>query len=486
MHSVILESLTSKSDLKAIVGAISNILNVDKRGAIEHAKNLPLTLAKSLPENEAKLMADMLGNMGAGVRVEPPLGKTTSEAQGEAPPEREVRELVTELPRRGINIGCLIFIMLCLAGFATFASMNYEWILDQFKPSPEKAERALQKGNVMEARRSIQKQLRENPGDANLLVLQGKSYIGSARKRMNSEKWKSFGEAGAMPEIDTAVAIFRKAEAGDPKNSSIPRWISIAEQMRKYIPQAETAARRAVAVDPQDVDNWNQLGSVLIDMEQITQAEQAFNTALRIDGNNAAALKNMAILNLYYTKDAGRASKYLLNYFNQKNADVDMDSWQLRTDLTTAMIGDFNQPWDRLSPPQLPFEEYERRRAKIAENPGLNNDPLMQEQLGLLYMSKGEKQAAEDCFIRAIQLNKSVEPARKMLAIMYMKEFSYEKALKTMQAAVENGARDPFFWKNIGVLQKYYKMNPAEATKAFNRYFATGGDFFEARIKKEM
>jgi Flp pilus assembly protein TadD len=484
MHSVILESLTSKSDLKAIVGAISNILKVDTKGAVERAKNLPFTLAENLPEKEAKLMIDMFGNMGAGVRVEPPFAAEVVEV--EEVPERQIRELRTELPRKGINIGCLIFILLCLAGFATFASMNYEWIMKQFKPSPAKAEKSLQKGNVMEARRSIQKQLREKPGDVNLLVLQGKSYIGSARKRMNAEKWKSFGEAGAMPEIDTAVAIFRKAEAGDPKDSSIPRWISIAEQMRKYMPQAETAARRAVAIDPQEVDNWNQLGSVLIDMEQVSQAEQAFNTALKIDANNAAALKNLTILNLYYTQDAGRASKYLFNYFKQKNADIDMDSWQLRTDLTKAMIGDFNPPWDRLIPPQLPFEEYERRRSQIAENPGLNNDPLLQEQLGLLYMSKGERQVAEDCFIRAIQLNKNVESSRKMLAIMYMKEFSYEKALKTMQAAVENGARDPFFWKNIGVLQKYYKINPAEAAKAFNRYFAVGGDFFEARIKKEM
>jgi len=479
MHSVILETLTSKSDLKAIVGAISNILNIDTRGAIERAKNLPITLAENLPEKEAKLMADMLGSMGAGIKVHPPL------SEAPAKPVRELRELKTELPKKGIHIGCLILLIFCLIGFAFFASMKYEWIIEQFKPNLAKAEKSLQKGDMKKARRSIQTQLKEKPNDIDLWILQGKFYIGAARKRMNAEKWKTYGEAGALPELDTAVAVFRKAESINPKDGSIPRWISIAEQMRRYMPEAETAARRAVAIDPQDADNWNQLGSVLIEQEQTSQAEQAFYRALKIDQNNAAALKNMAILNLYYAKDAERAAKFLFSYFNQNDTD-DMDSWQLRTDLTTAMIGDFNPTWDRLSPPELPFEEYEKRRSKIAADPRLNNDPLLQEQLGLLYMSRGERQAAESCFIKAIQLNKGVEPARKMLAVMYMSQESYDKALKVMQAAVDNGAKDPFFWKNIGVLQKYFYLNTNEAAKAFNRYFYIGGDAFGKRIKKEM
>ncbi|MDR2732166.1 MAG: hypothetical protein LBB36_03000, partial [Fibromonadaceae bacterium] len=136
-------------------------------------------------------------------------------------------------------------------------------------------------------------------------------------------------------------------------------------------------------------------------------------------------------------------------------------------------------------PPPLPFSEYEKRRSQLAANPQLKKDYLLQEQLGLLYISKGEIRAAEDCFIKAIHLNSRVESSRKMLAVMYMNQAAYEKALKIMQAAADNGARDPFFWKNIGVLQKYYKLNPAEANRAFNRYFALGGDNFGNRIKKE-
>ncbi len=477
MYTIILTDLNTKSDLRAIVGAISNVLNIDKKEAVAKAKNLPFALAENLPEKEAKLMADMFSGMGAGIKVTPPL---------EEVPARQLRELKTELPKKGIHLGCLAFIMLCLIAFAVFASLKYEWIMEQFKPNPAKAEKLLRKGDMKEANKNIRKLLKEKPYDTDLLTLQGKYYIGAARKRMDKEKWKSYGEAGALPELDSAVAFFREAERLNPKDGSILRWISVAEQMRRTLPEAETAARRAVSIDPQDTDNWNQLGSVLVDMEQISQAEQAFYNALKINPNDAATLKNMAVLNLYYTKDAERAANYLFSFFNQKEAAEDMDSYLLRTDLTTAMIGDFNPPFEKLSPPPLPFDEYERRRSQIAANPELKNDPLLQEQLGLLYMSRNEMKAAENSFIKAIHMNANMESSRKMLAVIYMKESSYEKALKIMETATEKGSRDTFFWKNMGVLQKYYKINPAEASKAFNRYSTLGGDSYSNRIKREM
>jgi len=477
MHTITLTELSTKSDLRAVVGAISNVLNIDKKGAVEKAKNLPLILAENLPEKEAKLMADMFGSMGAGIKVSPPLNEA---------PARQLRELRTELPKKGIHFGCLIFIMSILVAFAVFASLEYEWIIEQFKPNPAKAEKLLQKGKMSHAKQSIKKQLRAKPNDTELLILQGKFYIGTARKRMNAEKWKSYGEENALPELDSALIFFRKAESLDPKDSSIPRLISITEQMKRAFPEAETAARRAVSIAPQETDNWNQLGTVLVDEGQIGQAEQAFYNALKINSNDAAALKNLVVLNLYYTKDAERAANFLFAFLKQKEAATDMDSYQLRTDLTTAMLGDFNPPLERLGPPTLPFEEYEKRRSEIAANPKLKNDPLLQEQLGLLYMSKGEMSVAENCFIKAIHINARVETSRKMLAVMYMKEPNYEKALRVMLAAVENGAKDPFFWKNIGVLQKYFKGNFAETNKAFNRYLARGGDSFEDRIRSEI
>ena len=53
MYTIILTELSTKSDLRAIVGAISNVLNIDKRGAVEKAKSLPFALAENLPEKEA-------------------------------------------------------------------------------------------------------------------------------------------------------------------------------------------------------------------------------------------------------------------------------------------------------------------------------------------------------------------------------------------------------------------------------------------------
>jgi len=484
MHSVILTEINlkcTKQELKAILGAVCSVLSTDTRGAVERLKNLPLTLAENLPHKEAKLMADMFSGMGAGVKVVPPLDEA---------PIRPQREIKTKSSKSGIPLGCLAVIMLAMVGFAVFASLKYEWIIEQaetyIKPSPAKTEKLLQKGKMSEAKQSIQKQLREKPNDAELLILQGKYYVGVARARMDEQHWKTYGKANALLELDTAIAFFRKAESLSPNDGSILRWISIATQIKMALPEAEIAARRAVSIEPGDVDNWNQLGSVFIDEEQIGQAEQAFYNALKIDPNNAAALRNLAILNLYYRQDAEKAANFLFNYLDKKEASADMDSYKLRIDLATAMFGDFNPPLEKLSPQELPFNEYEKRRSQIAGNPQLKNDPLLQEQLGLLYMSKGEKVAAEDCFVKAIQLNANMESSRKMLSIMYLKEPNYERALKVMQAAVENGAKDPFFWKNIGFLQKYYKANLEEANKAFKRYLAIGGDSYESRVRKEV
>jgi len=489
MYTITLTELTIRSDLRAIIGAISNVLNIDKRSAIEKAKNLPFVLAENLPRNEAELMVNMFEGMGAGIKVEPEFSANipaSAAPAAAAVPEREPREIRTELPKKGIHWGCLIVIMLCLVGFATYASLNYEWIMKQFKPSPAKAEKLLRKGDLSKARQSIHRQLSAKPNDTELLVLQGKYFMGAARKKMNAQHWKSYGEPGAMPEVDSAVAFFRRAESLNPNDGSIPRWISMAELMRGSLDEAETAARRAVSIDAQDADNWNQLGSVFVAMDQISQAEQMFSNAFKIDPNSAAALKNLGILNLYYTKDAPRAANFLFGFYKKEESIGDLDSYQLRTDLATSMLGDFNPPLDRLWPQPLPFDEYESKRSQLAANPRLKSDYMLQEDLGLLYMSRGEMLAAEDCFIKAIQINSRAESSRKMLAIMYMKEENYDKALKIMQAAADNRTRDIFFWKNIGFLQKYYKINHLEANKAWNRYFALGGDSYDARIRKEM
>jgi Flp pilus assembly protein TadD len=476
VHSIILTELNAESDLRAVVGAIANVLNIDMRSAVECAKNLPLTLAENLNEKEALLMANMFGSMGAGIKISPPLDEDIA---------TPLRELKTELPKKDMSLGCLIFIALTLAACIYIVGQKREWLEEQIKPSPVKAEKLLQKGKTTEAGRSIRKQLRKKPDDTELLVLQGRFYIAVAHEKMDKEQWKNYGKAGTSPELDSSVAFFRKAESINPKDGSIPRWISIAEQLRGSFSEAETAARRAISIDAQDVDNWNQLGSVLIDKGNNGLAEQAFYNALKIDTNDAATLKNLAILNLYYQQDADRAAKFLFAFLEQNTAETDSDSFKLRTDLATAMLGDFNPPLDKLSPPKLPFDEYEKRRAEIAANPQLKTDPLLQEQLGLLYMSKGEMESAEDCFIKAIHLSSNIESSRKMLAIMYMKEPNYEKSLKIMHTAADNGSRDPFFWKNIGVLEKYYKANHAGAHKAFGRYFALGGDSYQNKVKKE-
>ncbi len=46
MYFITLTELNTKSDLKAVVGAISNVLHVDKKTAVEYAKNFIIKIKR--------------------------------------------------------------------------------------------------------------------------------------------------------------------------------------------------------------------------------------------------------------------------------------------------------------------------------------------------------------------------------------------------------------------------------------------------------
>jgi Flp pilus assembly protein TadD len=362
-----------------------------------------------------------------------------------------------------------------------------EWVWASVNPTPETSMKQLKKGDMKAARKSLGKQERQNPNDVEVLTALGMYYIGAARTQMGKERWEAYqNQNKRVPEVDSALAVLKRAESLDPKNGQIMRWQSAAYQVRGDLQQAEIAARRGVELAPSEADAWNQLGSVLTEEQKYTDAERAFYTSLKLD-NNAAALKNLAIISLYYRKDATRAAQYIFTYFARPESEKDLDAYKLRLDLASALVLDFNPPWASSFPPALPFADYEKRRQELADQKNAKKDAFAQEALGMLYLSRpGMVEAAEAAFTQAVQINPKLQSSWKMLALIQLRSERYENAYISLQTAIDAGADSPFFYRNLGFLEMYYKINKEAARKAWSKYLGLGGDQFSGAVRKAM
>jgi len=55
-----------------------------------------------------------------------------------------------------------------------------------------------------------------------------------------------------------------------------------------------------------------------------------------------------------------------------------------------------------------------------------------------------------------------------------------------LQRALESGVHDPFFTKNLGVMQKYYLLDREATREAWMRYLDQDGDLQKAKIMAEL
>jgi len=85
----------------------------------------------------------------------------------------------------------------------------------------------------------------------------------------------------ASGNLDGAAAAFEKSLALAP---TAPAEIGLATVARKLgdAPRAIEALRRAVALDPEDADSWNELGALLLQSDEVDPAIEAFERAVTL------------------------------------------------------------------------------------------------------------------------------------------------------------------------------------------------------------
>jgi hypothetical protein len=70
--------------------------------------------------------------------------------------------------------------------------------------------------------------------------------------------------------------------------------------------------------------------------------------------------------------------------------------------------------------------------------------------------------------------------------VLQLSSGRYDNAYLTLKNAIDHGANAPFFYRNLGFLEMFYKIDRPAALKAWNKYLALGGDSFSLVVRKAM
>lgn len=82
------------------------------------------------------------------------------------------------------------------------------------------------------------------------------------------------------------------------------------QRARPVIPEAESAARRALRLSPSDAQAWSRLGAILCRQDALAEAARCFETAIRLDAALFDALNNLAVTLQRLGDHAGAEARY--------------------------------------------------------------------------------------------------------------------------------------------------------------------------------
>ena len=127
-------------------------------------------------------------------------------------------------------------------------------------------------------------------------------------------------------------------------------WSSMARvalRMGKHVPSVMYATQ-ALSLEPQNPNAYNNLGSTLLALERLDDAEQAFQTTIALEPDNSTALSNLALLSFLRGnhKEAVRAYESLLPKLNLE-PDA-LAEFMYRSGFAYLGAGHLKEGWRRL------------------------------------------------------------------------------------------------------------------------------------------
>lgn len=467
-HKVTMKNLRPNANRAGVIQAMASILGIPNGDAMDMVDNLPVVLVARTTLSHALTMKDILSELGAEVDVDPP-GAVYTDAEIIKPSSISVK-LQKRWGAFGIILGIISLTVLVL-----FAGRS--WIMDTVHPD-----------NSLEAQRKRQvgDSLKLDPRNAKLLVRKAAIWIGLARQKMNAEQWKTFAQPGSVPyegkdlmpsaEADTALQALQLAQSIAPENPEVYFWLGELYMQKGLAPEALEYAQKAVALQDTNPVYHNLLGTVYLEMENLGKAEIAFRKAYAAEPNYFPTYRNLGNLLLYHQRDTLQGLEWLYQYLARESGD-DKERFLLRKEMLSAAWAIYNPTWQELFPPKMDFDSYERERILLTK---LKD----RERLSRLYLSKELIDAALPLLLE-LQREGSPNPeVRKMVICAYARLGLWDAVEAQLRQTESLDIRDPFFAKNLGVVYKYYRLNPLKSADFWDRFEGLGGDSFLPLTKR--
>ena len=230
----------------------------------------------------------------------------------------------------GITAAFFIFI-----AFFIIRAINMRW-----SPTAKNAQELINKRKYAEALAVIEKAEGGREENALLLVEKGKVWFSLALEREKRTRWKNYGNDKKdwlnSSEAVKAEVYLRKAIDIDPENIDAHYLLGLLYMEKGWFSVAETEFLSVLRIDRKHVNTLINLGALYTEMKRFDLAEQELRNALNLEPDNPSIAKNFAYLYRFYVKKPDSAIVWANRYLNMEPQN-DMDVNYVRNELVEML-----------------------------------------------------------------------------------------------------------------------------------------------------
>jgi len=242
---------------------------------------------------------------------------------------------------------------------------------------------------------------------------------------------------GTSPDnITRATHFAQKAITAEPEASD--GWISeaIVLDWGKQPKAALGYALRAKDLDSNDAMVLTVLGEIYHDLEKDDQATKLIDSGIAA-AKAANPVDNAALAHAYYVK----ALLYDAANDNKSAVAAMLEAWKFaQSDITVP--SSYITQW--LGAYYLSQQQADKAVQMLSDGIKRDqDDPLLQWQLGMVYINTGDPNKARTYFETCRNLDPQEVKCLKRLAQLYYVEQNYQQVVETIQTAIEQNLHDP-------------------------------------------
>jgi len=492
---MILQKVSRHTDLRNTVITVQRICNLSREDAIEKVKNCPQVLLSNVSDARARKLDALFQDMQAVVLWEPDLPPPPQENPTEPMPSEDKQK--DSQGAQKVHRYSLLIIALLVSLMGLTLTAGALWILRNGKDHKLPSLSANKKGTQIPERfRTGDTKI---PDELSRRIGRVIQLTASVRSDQAQKNWKDYGSGNTEipdededklpdPRLTQALQILRESDSLFPGHPEISRWKGYIYQQKGMYARAEQYYRKAVSITPGNPIYLNLLGNVKVERGQYSQADYIFRQSFKADSTQAATLKNLAVVNLFYLQDSNAAMVYLQKYIAQEPQN-DFDYLALRGEAAAIIWNRYNgRATFALLADTLPFTEYELKRRSLQGRLQNKATADLHLQLARLYIARRMLAAAETELEKAWKSDEGLVEVYRLLALLQGHLGKFEPLMGSLRRGVRHAPKTPWFQRNLALLYKYYEGSCEKAWPHFVKYlkFSPTGSMDSPDLQKQI